>query len=64
MGDVVNLNKFRKQKAKKEEEKVASSNRVLFGRTKHSKEIDKKKQEASRKKLDDLKIDPTETDKS
>lgn len=34
MGDVVNLNKFRKRKAKEEREKRADTNRRLHGRTK------------------------------
>ena len=34
MGDVVNLNKFRKRKAKAEAEKRAETNRRLHGRTK------------------------------
>lgn len=33
MGDVVNLNKFRKRKAKAEREKRAETNRRLHGRT-------------------------------
>jgi hypothetical protein len=34
MGDVVNLNKFRKRKAKLEKEQRADTNRRLHGRTK------------------------------
>jgi uncharacterized protein DUF4169 len=34
MGDIVNLNKYRKQKAKAEREKLADQNRRLHGRTK------------------------------
>jgi len=34
MGDVVNLNKFKKQKAKAERVKQAETNRRLHGRTK------------------------------
>ena len=33
MGDVVNLNKFRKRKAKLEKERQAETNRRLHGRT-------------------------------
>jgi len=34
LGDVINLNKYRKQKARAEREKQAGVNRRLFGRTK------------------------------
>ena len=34
MGDIVNLNKFKKQKAKAERVKQAETNRRLHGRTK------------------------------
>jgi hypothetical protein len=34
MGDIVNLNKYRKQKAKAERDKLADQNRRLHGRTK------------------------------
>jgi hypothetical protein len=34
MGDVVNLNKFRKRKAKEARDKLAETNRRLHGRTK------------------------------
>ena len=33
MGDIVNLNKYRKQKAKAERDKLADQNRRLHGRT-------------------------------
>ena len=38
MGDVVNLNKFRKRKAKLEKERQAETNRRLHGRTKTERE--------------------------
>lgn len=34
MGDVVNLNRFRKQRARAEGEKQAAENRATFGRSK------------------------------
>jgi hypothetical protein len=40
MGDVVNLNKFRKQKAKLEKEQRADTNRRLHGRTKEERARD------------------------
>jgi hypothetical protein len=37
MGEVVNLNRFRKARAKAEQEKLAEENRVRHGRTKSEK---------------------------
>ncbi|WP_448207349.1 DUF4169 family protein [Azospirillum sp. sgz302134] len=50
MGDVVNLNRFRKMRDREEREKVAEENRVRFGRTKAEKQRDR--QEAERKTRD------------
>lgn len=41
MSDPVNLNKFRKAKAKAEKEQTAKENRAKFGRTKAGKSLDK-----------------------
>lgn len=41
MSDPVNLNKFRKARAKAEKEQKAKENRAKFGRTKAQKELDK-----------------------
>lgn len=38
MSNVVNLNRFRKQKARKDAERQAAENRVRYGRTKAEKE--------------------------
>ena len=40
MGNVVNLNKFRKRKAKRERAKLAETNRRLHGRTKLERQRD------------------------
>ena len=40
MGNVVNLNKFRKRKAKVDREKTAKTNRRLHGRTKPERQRD------------------------
>jgi hypothetical protein len=48
MGNVVNLNKFRKQKAKAEKEARAETNRRLHGRTK----AERARDEAQKKKLE------------
>jgi len=41
MGDVVNLNKFRKTLTRTQKENIAQKNRVIFGRTKSQKETAK-----------------------
>jgi len=41
MGNVVNLGKFRKEKAKSEKERKAAENRRKFGRTKAEKKAEK-----------------------
>ena len=38
MGDVVNLNRFRKSRERKDADSKAASNRVAFGRTKDEKQ--------------------------
>ncbi len=40
MADLVNLNRFRKQKARAEKEAAAAENRARFGRTKAEKEAE------------------------
>ncbi len=57
MGDVVNLNKFRKKKAKDKAERDARSNRVKYGRSGDTKKLDKKTREKSDTKLDGKKLD-------
>ena len=58
MGDVVNLNKFRKRKAKVEREQRASTNRRLHGRTKSERE-----REALQKRSLDGKLEAKRLDK-
>lgn len=58
MGDVINLNRFRKQRAKGEREEAATRNRVRFGRSKEEKakeksETARRNRELEGKKLDD-----------
>ncbi len=52
MGIVVNLNRFRKKKAKLEKERQAETNRRLHGRTKAERE-----REAKQKRLLESKVD-------
>lgn len=56
MGEVVNLNRFRKARAKADAEKLAEENRASFGRTKAEKrqtsgERDRADQDLDGKKL-------------
>jgi hypothetical protein len=52
MGDIVNLNRFRKQKAKETREREADANRVAFGRTKAEKKLSKAEKDLAEKSLD------------
>lgn len=54
MADVVNLNRFRKRKAREAAERHAEENRVRFGRTKTQKLRDAAEAEESQRRLDRL----------
>lgn len=49
MGDVVNLNRYRKKKARQEKERRAETNRRLHGRTKS----ERAREEAQKKRIED-----------
>jgi len=55
---VVNLNRFRKQKARAEADQQAAENRLRFGRSKAEKEREAAVAEEARRKLDQLRRDP------
>lgn len=57
MGDVVNLNRFRKTRARTEREKEAEANRIRFGRTKEEKARDRLEQQRLGRSLDGSKLD-------
>ena len=57
MGDIVNLNQFRKDKARKVKTKTAQDNRVKHGRTKAEKIKD-----AAKKALEDTRLSNKEFD--
>lgn len=57
MGEVINLNKARKRKAREEAATQAAQNRVRFGRTKEQKQLDAAVSEEARRRLDALKRD-------
>ncbi|SER06609.1 protein of unknown function [Solimonas aquatica] len=54
MSDVVNLNKFRKQKNREAAEKQAAENRLRFGRSKAQKQRDEAEAAEARRRLDQL----------
>lgn len=57
MGDVVNLNQFRKDRAREAERRQARDNRVKFGRTGTDKRADKADREKARRDLEGKKRD-------
>ena len=56
MGDLVNLNKFRKAKQRRAEEVQAGINREKFGRTKAETKSDRQTRDKADKLLDGAKI--------
>ena len=56
MGKVVNLNKFRKQKAKVEKDKRAETNRRLHGRTKAERMLELKQKQLLDGKVDGARL--------
>ena len=57
MGDIINLNRARKAKAKAEKTRTAEQNRVLHGTPKHLKKLGKARDEKARRDLDAHKKD-------
>lgn len=62
MVDIINLNKKRKAKARLENEKKASENRIKFGRTKKEKQIEKQDNDRQERHLDGHKLDKKDKD--
>ncbi len=58
MAKVVNLNKFRKQKAKVEQAKRAETNRRLHGRTKAERLLELKQKQLLDGKVDGARLSP------
>lgn len=52
MADLINLNRFRKDKARAAREAKAGANRILFGRSKAEKQEAKRAAEAADRHLD------------
>jgi Domain of unknown function (DUF4169) len=59
MGNVVNLNRFRKQKAKADQKKRAEVNRRLHGRTKAERAREELEKQQLTKAVDGAKLDPS-----
>lgn len=57
MGEIVNLNRVRKAKAKTDREKQAAENRVKFGQTKAEKQKRQAEEVAVRRQIDGHKLD-------
>jgi hypothetical protein len=57
MAEIVNLNRFRKERERAAKAKVADENRVRFGRTKEDREVTDANAEKTDKALDDKKIE-------
>lgn len=58
MGKPVNLNRFRKEKARAEKKARADENAIKFGRSKADKELDRTRAEKQERDLSDHKRDP------
>lgn len=57
MGKPVNLNRFRKQKARDDKRSRADENSVKFGRSKAERQLDRSRAEKARRDIDGHKID-------
>jgi Domain of unknown function (DUF4169) len=58
MGNVVNLNRFRKQKAKLEKQQSAETNKRLHGRTKAERLLELKQKQLLDGKVDGARLSP------
>ena len=57
MGEIINLNRFRKQRSRAEEAKQAAENRVAFGRTKAERMASTKIRRKAEADIDNKKLD-------
>lgn len=57
MAEIVNLNRWRKAKARDDKDQQAEANRVAFGRTKAEKQAERQRAERQRTALDGKKLD-------
>ncbi len=57
LGEIVNLNRFRKAKERSDKEAQAAENRTKFGRTKEEKAREKALQDKARREIEGHKLD-------
>jgi hypothetical protein len=57
MGDLINLNRFRKRAAKERSEQEAAANRTRFGRTRSERELEELRTQRASEHLDQHRID-------
>jgi hypothetical protein len=57
MGDLVNLNRFKKRAARDQSAKQADANRARFGRTKSERESDEQRESRANELLNQHRID-------
>ncbi len=63
MGDVVNLRRARKDKARSEADRKSEANRVAFGRTKAEKSLTKAERDLAERRIDGHRLNaPREQD--
>jgi hypothetical protein len=58
MGDIVNLNRFRKRKREEEAARVAKENSVRHGRTRAERQAEKRRREKEEAELDGAVLEP------
>lgn len=62
MGEIINLNRARKARAKAEDKALAAVNRVAHGRSKAEKTLSALERERPEKQLDGQKLEPKSDD--
>ena len=60
MGEIVNLRRARKHRARADADRTAEANRVAFGRTKAEKTLSRAEQDLAKSRLDSHKRDDDE----
>jgi len=60
MGDVVNLNKYRKLKARREKERLSEQNKLKNGLSPSERSLREKKKELDGKRLEGHKLEPSD----
>jgi hypothetical protein len=60
MAEIVNLNRYRKERAKDEKARQAAENRTKFGRAKAERDSKRHEEELRRKNLDAHRLDDTD----